>query len=110
MPRENNRPRGRPSWVSGTKLTFMERYVADWQKATDTSLAAAGHFYTKVAKGFIKKYGWHFDRWTDKDCPDPDPESTDDDDDDQEGLSDDEILKRQKYYRDMRGVSYHSLV
>lgn len=103
MPRESNRPRGRPSWVSGSKLIFLERYAADWQKATDSSLVAAGHFYTKVAKHFIKKYGWHFDRWVDKECPDPDPETIDDDD--QEELSDDEVAKRQKYFRDIRGVS-----
>ena len=98
--------RGRPTWVSGTKLVFLGQYADDWQKATDTGLAAAGVFYTKVAKRFIKKYGWHFDRWTDKVCPDPDP-ATIDEDDSQDGLSNEEIAKRHEYYREIRSVSYN---
>lgn len=108
MPREKNRTRGRPSWVSGTKLTFLSKYSDEWQEATDTSLVVAGRFYTRVTKRFIKKYGWHFDRWTDKECPDLDPDTIDDDDD-QQGLTDEEISKRSQYYREMRGVSVQPL-
>lgn len=104
MGRGEARPRGRPTWVSGTKHAFLSQYSSDWQSATDTNVVAAGKFYTKVTKRFIKKYGWGFDRWTDKDCPDPNP-ATIDDDDSQDGLTEDEIAKRQQYFRDMRAVS-----
>lgn len=107
MARDGARPRGRPTWVSGTKLVFLEQYGGDWQKATDTSLVVAGKFYTKVTKRFIKKYGWHFDRWADKNCPDPDP-ATIDEDDSQEHLTADEVLKRNKYFRELRGVSVNN--
>lgn len=96
-------------WVTGSKYTFLNQFAADWQEATDQGLVAAGRFYTKVTKRFIKKYGWGFDRWTDKICPDPDPDTLDQDDS-QEGLSEDDIIERQKYYRDMRGVSADHLV
>lgn len=105
MARGDARPRGRPTWVSGTKLAFLSQFSSDWQCTTDTSLVAAGKFYTKVTKRFIKKYGWGFDRWTDKICPDPDP-VTIDDDDSQVGLTEGEIETRQKYFQDMRGVSW----
>jgi hypothetical protein len=103
------RTRGRPSWVTGTKLVFLEQYAEQWQKATDTNLVAAGHFYTKVTRRFIKKYGWHFNRWTDKDCPDPDP-ATIDEDDTQDRLTKEEAVKRNEYYQDLRAVSCNSLV
>jgi hypothetical protein len=104
MPREIRGPRGRPSWVVGTKLEFLLQYSADWRKATDIGLVAAGNFYTKVTKRFIKKYGWNFDRWTDIDCPNPDPETIDDDDS-QEGLTDEEVNQRHEYFRELRVVS-----
>jgi hypothetical protein len=69
----NKGPCGHPSWVVGTKLTFLSQYSADWLKATNISLVATGKFYTKVTKCFIKKYGWYFDCWTDKEYLDPDP-------------------------------------
>ena len=50
MARGDARPRGRPTWVSGTKLAFLSQFSSDWQCATDTSLVAAGKFYTKVTK------------------------------------------------------------
>lgn len=105
MARGGTGARGRPTWVSGTKLTFLEQYSSDWQNATDMGVDAAGQFYTRITKRFIKKYGWGFDRWADKVCPDPEP-NTIDDDDSQDGLTVDEIMKRQEYFREMRGVSY----
>lgn len=103
------RTRGRPSWVTGTKLAFLGQYAEQWQKATDTNLVAAGHFYTKVTQRFIKKYRWNFNRWTDKDCPDPDLETIDEDNT-QAGLTKEEVAKRNEYYQDLRAVSSNSLV
>lgn len=100
----DQRSRGRPTWVSGSKLIFLSQYADDWQRCTDTGPVQAGIFYTKVAKRFIKKYGWHFDQWTDKECPDPDP-ATINNDDSQDGLSTEEIAKRHKYYSQIRNVN-----
>jgi hypothetical protein len=86
----------------------LSQYSADWLKATDIGLVAAGNFYTKVAKRFIKKYGWYFDRWSDKECSDPDPDTIDDDDG-QEGLTEEEVDKRHEYFKEIRGVSLESL-
>jgi hypothetical protein len=94
---------GHPTWVTGNKFMFPDQYGAEWQKATDTSLVVAGKFYTTVTKRFIKKFGWHFNCWTDKECPDLDP-ATQDEDDSQDGLSEDEIAKRQAYYRELCNV------
>jgi hypothetical protein len=107
MATEKNR-RGRPTWVTGTKFVFLDQYASEWKEATDAGLGPAGKFYTKVAKHFIKKYGWYFDRWSDKDCPDPNPDTLDDDSDDHEhqGLSNDELVKRNQYYHDLRNVSF----
>lgn len=99
-----SRGRGRPSWVTGTKLTFLDRYADEWQKATDEGLVEAGKFYTRITKHFIKKYGWHFDRWSDKQCPDPDP-ATIDNDEPQDGLTSDEVAARNEYFRKLRRVS-----
>lgn len=108
MAGSNNRSRGRPSWVSGSKLAFLSQYSIDWQTATDTGLVAAGQFYTNITKRFIKKYGWDFDRWTDKECPDPNPDTIDDDED-HETLTEEESTKRNEYFRTMRGVSHFHL-
>lgn len=108
-PQDNNRTCGRPSWVFGTKLTFLSQYSDDWRQATDKGLVAAGNFYTKVTKRFIKKYGWDFDHWTDKVCVDLDPDTMDDDET-QEGLSEQEVNKRHEYFRALRGVSINHLV
>jgi len=105
MAGSNNHSRGHPSWVSGSKLAFLSQYSADWQKATDTSLVAASQFYMTITKHFIKKYGWGFDRWTDKDCLDPNPDTINDDDDDQETLTEQESTKRNEYFRATRGIS-----
>lgn len=65
---------------------------------------AAGIFYTKIAKRFIEKYGWYFDRWKDNDCPDQDPARIDEDDS-QNGLSNEEIAKIHEYYREIHSGS-----
>jgi hypothetical protein len=97
-------PHGRPSWVTGTKFTFLNQYSEDWQKATDEGVIVAGRFYTKITKCFIKKYGWHFDRWEDKECNDVDEESLDDEDL-EDGVDNEELKLRTAYYRQMREVN-----
>ena len=86
------------------KFVFLDQFALEWQEATDAGLGPAGRFYTKVAKLFIQKYGWHFNKWTDKDCPDPNPNLLGDNED-QQGLSNDEAVKRNEYYQDIRNVS-----
>ncbi|KAJ7033528.1 hypothetical protein C8F04DRAFT_1183975 [Mycena alexandri] len=43
---------GKESWVHGTKLLFFERRKAEY-------LAAAGEFYTKMARLYVLKYGYN---------------------------------------------------
>ena len=100
------KPCGHPSWVIGSKLTFLNQYSDDWQKAVDISLNHAGHFYDVVTKHFIKKHGWHFDRWSDVDDIVKLDQATMDDKDSQEGLSEEEVEKRNKYFRDLRDVRH----
>jgi hypothetical protein len=110
MPASTKKPRGHPSWVTGTKLEFLDQYSVDWQTAIDKGTHAAGLFYTKITKCFIKKYGWDFNRWSSSDeVPDPD-ESTINDEDSQEGLSDDEVTKQNEYFHDLREVRFSYLV
>jgi hypothetical protein len=97
-------PCGCPSWVVGTKFTFLNQYSEDWQKATDQGVVIAGRFYTQITKRFIKKYGWHFNRWEDKDCEDLD-EETMDDEDSHEGVGNEECEQRLAYYEQLREVS-----
>ena len=101
-------PRGRPSWVVGTKLAFLDQYSEDWLRATDQGLVVTGKFYTKITKHFIKKYGWHFNRWEDKECEDLD-EDTMDDEDLHEGVDNEEIALRLAYYNELRevGSTFH---
>lgn len=96
-------PRGRPSWVVGTKFIFLDQYADDWLKATDQGVVVAGRFYTKITKHFIKKYGWHFNRWEDKECDDLD-EETMDDEDLHEDVDNEECVLRSVYYNQLREV------
>jgi len=102
--RSDKGPRGRPSWVVGTKFVFLNQYSEDWQSATDQGVVAAGRFYTKITKRFIKKYGWHFNRWEDKECADLDEETIDDEESDPD-LDNEELAQRLKYYKELREVS-----
>lgn len=101
-------PRGRPSWVTGTKFTFLNQYSEDWRKATDEGVVIAGRFYTTITKRFIKKYGWHFNRWEDKECNDIDEESLDDEEPD-DGVDNEERERRAAYYGQMREVNMISI-
>jgi hypothetical protein len=101
--RSDKGPRGRPSWVVGTKFVFLNQYSEDWLRATDQGVVVAGRFYTKITKRFVKKYGWHFNRWEDKECEDLD-EDTMDDEDLHEGVDNEEIVLRSAYYKELREV------
>jgi hypothetical protein len=109
MPASGKNPRGRRTWVTGTKLIFLDQYSPDWQQAVDAGVVQAGAFYTKVAKHFIKKYGWHFNRWTDSDDVQELDEATLDDEEPQDGLTDEEVTERNKYFHELRAVRdlYH---
>ncbi|KAF7373976.1 hypothetical protein MSAN_00610300 [Mycena sanguinolenta] len=53
-------PKARPgklSWVHGTKLSFFARRKAEWLREADAG--RSGSFYTKMAKLYVKKYGYH---------------------------------------------------
>ncbi|KAJ7152145.1 hypothetical protein C8R43DRAFT_1127226 [Mycena crocata] len=45
---------GKPSWVTGIKLAFFERYKDAWDLSGDDP----GTFYKEMAMRFILKYGW----------------------------------------------------
>jgi hypothetical protein len=48
---------GKVSWIWGTKLVFFEARKADWLAASETN--QTGKFYTKMAKLYTAKYGFH---------------------------------------------------
>lgn len=101
--------RGRPSWATGSKLTFLKQYAEDWQKAIDAGLPVAGQFYTKVTKRFIRQYGFFFNRWEERnDLEILDSEALDEEFT-QNGLSEDEVAKRHAYYVDLREVSFEQI-
>ena len=102
--RSDKGPHGHPSWVVGTKFVFLNQYSEDWQRATDQGVIVASRFYTKITKRFIKKYGWHFNRWEDKECMDLD-EKTIDDEEAYEGTDNEETTRRSLYYKELREVS-----
>jgi hypothetical protein len=102
--RSDKGPRGRPSWVVGTKFVFLSQYSEDWRMATDHGVVVAGRFYTKITKRFIKKYGWHFNRWEDKECADLDEETIDDEESDPD-IDNEELAQRSLYYKELREVS-----
>lgn len=101
----DSRPRGRPSWVTGSKLKFLTQFSDEWQRAKDQGPNAVGVFYTNVTKRFVSQYGWHFNRWEDKIC-----KPADDDDawvniTDHGDLDQEEITCRRQYFQDLRAVS-----
>ncbi|KAJ7604194.1 hypothetical protein DFH06DRAFT_1151375 [Mycena polygramma] len=63
---------GKPSWIEGEKLAFMERYKQEWLDAGDDP----GAFYTTQTKRFLLKTGWDprfAERGCDFDAGVPDP-------------------------------------
>jgi hypothetical protein len=96
--------RGKKSWVTGTKLAFLERRKQEWRFAVQAD--RAGAFYTKVAKLFILKYGWAFDLRLDleNDTEDPDDETAEEIEEEDNTLSDEENEECYEYYTDLRTV------
>ncbi|KAJ7604195.1 hypothetical protein DFH06DRAFT_1349629 [Mycena polygramma] len=52
--KERRKKQGKPSWIEGEKLAFMERYRGEWLDAG----AERGAFYTTQTKRFLLKTGW----------------------------------------------------
>ncbi|KAJ6476008.1 hypothetical protein C8R47DRAFT_1220475 [Mycena vitilis] len=48
---------GRTGWVHGTKEVFFEARKEEWLRESEAN--RAGAFYTKMAKLYFKKYGYH---------------------------------------------------
>jgi hypothetical protein len=48
---------GKQSWVHGTKLDFFTAYKEDFIAAAE--IKETGAFYTRIAKLYLKKYGYH---------------------------------------------------
>ncbi|KAI0038811.1 hypothetical protein FA95DRAFT_1613084 [Auriscalpium vulgare] len=74
MPRASTgKPRGRPSWAKGTKLTFLVNHMDDYRKVEGDKNKVA-KFYGSLTKLFILKYGYDkaINGDLDEDVPDPD--------------------------------------
>ncbi|KAJ7721224.1 hypothetical protein B0H14DRAFT_3625045 [Mycena olivaceomarginata] len=53
-------PKARPgklSWIHGTKKVFFGRRKEEWLRESEAK--RAGPFYTRMAKLYLKKYGYH---------------------------------------------------
>ncbi|KAF7965359.1 hypothetical protein HWV62_44273 [Athelia sp. TMB] len=98
-----NVKRGKKSWVSGTKLRFLQSHNDAWVSATKEGPNTAAVFYSNVSKLWIKKYGWHFDYKTDldEDMPDPSLDALHDPEP-EEAVDDDEAARRREYNEKMR--------
>ncbi|KAJ7480365.1 hypothetical protein B0H11DRAFT_2421170 [Mycena galericulata] len=101
--RKRNRKReggkqGKVSWVTGTKLAFLERYKEPWISAGDTP----ARFYSDITKRFILKYGWD-ERYSQRG---DDLEDDTDDPKDEEVAAfvspEDEVEERAEYYYRLR--------
>ncbi|KAJ7614718.1 hypothetical protein DFH06DRAFT_1344050 [Mycena polygramma] len=49
---------GKESWVHGTKLKFLTKFVDDWRAAHEQGVVFLGRFYTKVTNLYLLKYGY----------------------------------------------------
>lgn len=105
---KNDKPPGRTSWVTGTKLTFLDSRRETWQRAVDAGPAKAGQFYSNITKLFIKKYGYDLPLHEDLevDVEDPPDECVDDEDPEQEDMDEEEAERRSEIYNTIRTVSY----
>ncbi|KAF9065248.1 hypothetical protein BDP27DRAFT_1366504 [Rhodocollybia butyracea] len=56
MPKgKTGNPRGRPGWVTGNKLVYLERYFTEWRTAREAG--KVGEFYTLMTKRLYAKFG-----------------------------------------------------
>ncbi|KAJ7795977.1 hypothetical protein B0H14DRAFT_3495312 [Mycena olivaceomarginata] len=92
---------GKLSWVHGTKKKLFERRKEEWLHEAEKR--QAGTFYTKMAKLYIRKYGYHLgddqDLAVDVDNP-PDSAA---DEVVHEQLSEEEQQSRVEYQKNLRG-------
>ncbi|KAF7968788.1 hypothetical protein HWV62_29302 [Athelia sp. TMB] len=92
---------GKKSWVSGTKLRFLQSHNAAWESASREGPDAATVFYSNMAKLWIKKYGWHFNHEDDLEVDTPDP-LLDTLGEPEEPVDDEEAARRREYNDTMR--------
>lgn len=93
-------PKKSKTWVNGAKELFLKRRLQDYRKAQE--LEKVGDFYSATTRLWVQKFGWHFDPYESiqEDSPDPIPASIDD-----PSVSEEEHLRRRKYFLEMRMVS-----
>jgi hypothetical protein len=78
MPKgRTGKPRGRPGWVSGSKLTYLESHFTEWKAAREAGKVA--DFYTLMTKRLYAKFGDQAETGdiVDSDTEDPDDEALD---------------------------------
>ncbi|KAJ7806241.1 hypothetical protein B0H14DRAFT_2610579 [Mycena olivaceomarginata] len=97
-------PKARPgklSWIHGTKKVFFGRRKEEWLRESEAK--RAGPFYTRMAKLYLKKYGYHLadDEDFAEDIEDP-PDSAADEVV-HEVMTEEEQAFRAKYLTKLRG-------
>ncbi|KAJ7803805.1 hypothetical protein B0H14DRAFT_3486977 [Mycena olivaceomarginata] len=97
-------PKARPgklSWIHGTKKVFFGRRKEEWLRESEAK--RAGPFYTRMAKLYLKKYGYHLadDEDFAEDIEDP-PDSAADEVV-HEVMTEEEQVFRAKYLTKLRG-------
>ncbi|KAJ7776705.1 hypothetical protein B0H14DRAFT_3508229 [Mycena olivaceomarginata] len=99
---------GKPSWVYGTKLAFFTAYKEDFIAAAE--IKETGAFYTRIAKLYLKKYGYNT-AW-DEDLEEGQDTADDiDEDEDVDTLLPEVAEARSAYYTKLRNkiaVWYHA--
>jgi hypothetical protein len=90
--------------VYGTKKTFFEKRKQEWLRELEAN--RAGPFYTKVAKLYFKKYGYHLEDDQDFAVDIADPPDSAADDVVHEVLSPEEVTFRAECLTKLRTVSY----
>ncbi|KAJ7888390.1 hypothetical protein B0H14DRAFT_2562359 [Mycena olivaceomarginata] len=99
---------GKPSWVYSTKLAFFTAYKEDFIAAAE--IKETGAFYTRIAKLYLKKYGYNT-AW-DEDLEEGQDTADDiDEDEDVDTLLPEVAEARSAYYTKLRNkiaVWYHA--
>ncbi|KAJ7306866.1 hypothetical protein DFH08DRAFT_975891 [Mycena albidolilacea] len=91
---------GKLSWVHGTKKLFFERRQEEWLREAEKK--RAGAFYTKIAKLYLKKYGYHLGDNQDLAVDIADPPDSAADEVIHEQLSDSEQQFRAEYLKTLK--------
>lgn len=104
------KPRGRKSWVQGSKYTFLTSRGDLWHQAVDSN--RAGEFYTRVTRLWLKKYphSLPLDQDLEVDVEDPSDETLDDGFDEQPIMAAEEADEVNKKFKQLRQVRLQSFV